>query len=175
MHASNNRHVRVMLDHGTQLGLMATTAQLIEDDTGDFYRGIESLVTKDQWCNAPSHATGIEDQDHRCAGECCQRRIAVTAVQVEAVIQTLVALDQADVGIQRVLAHGGQDLLVGHAVEIQIVTGAAGRLAEPHGINVIRAFLERLYDQTTFCECRAQTQGNGGFSRGLVGCRYQQT
>ena len=77
MHATDDRHIRVMLNHGAQLGLVPTAAQLIQDDAGDPDLGVKCLVAQYQWCNAAGHATGIEYQDDRCVRQCRQRGIAV--------------------------------------------------------------------------------------------------
>ena len=68
--------------------------------------------------------------------------VAVAAVQREAVVQSLVALDQ--IHFRAVAREGGDDVVAFHQVQIEVAAGASGGLAEPHRIDVIGTFFEWL-------------------------------
>ncbi len=99
---AEHRHVGVVLDHRAQLGLVAAAAELVEHDAGDADLAVEGLVAEDQRCDAARHALRVEHQQHRQAEHARQRRIAVAAVEREAVVEALVAFDEGDVGARRV-------------------------------------------------------------------------
>ena len=86
MHRSQHRDVGVVLDDGAQLGLVPGPAQLIEDDAGYADLWIESLVTQDQRGDATGHPARIDDQHHRGFEQGGERRVAVAAVEAQAVV-----------------------------------------------------------------------------------------
>jgi hypothetical protein len=85
--------------------------------------GIEGLVAEDQRRDAAGHAARVDDQDHRRVQQAGEGGVAVAAVQVEAVVQALVALDQAHAGAACATREAAQYLVVALQVEIQVVTG----------------------------------------------------
>ena len=169
VHGAEHRHVGVVLDHGPQLGLVARAAELVEDDSGNADTPVKRLVAEDQWRNAARHAARIDHQHHRRVQQCRQRGVGVAAVQIQPVVQTLVAFDQGDIGPPGATRERGADLVARHQIEIEVVAVAPGGQAEPHRIDVVRTLLEGLHGQATCFQGRAQSDGERGFARGLVG------
>ena len=97
--------IGVVLDHEAQLRLVPAAAKVVEDHAGDADVAVERLVAEDQRRDAARHAAGVDDQDHRQVEHLRHRRVAVAAVEGEAVVEALVALDDRDVG-GRCVAHG---------------------------------------------------------------------
>ena len=139
LHGTDHRDIRIVFDHGTQLGLVAAAAHLVEDHTGNPDVGIERLVTKNQWRHPPGHALGIQHQYDRAAELGGQRRIAVGTLEIEPVEQSLVTLDKTDIRTLQCTAEQALDLVPLHGVEIEVIAGAAGRLRQPQRIDVVRA------------------------------------
>ncbi len=104
MDGAQHRNVGVMLDHEPQLRLVPAAAQIVEDHAGDTYLAIERLVAEDQRCDAAGHPARVDDEHDRQAEHPCHCRVAVAAVEREAVVESLVALDQRDVGAGAVAA-----------------------------------------------------------------------
>jgi hypothetical protein len=172
-HGAQHLDVGVVLDHRAQLAFMAAAAQLVEDHAGNADVGVEGLVAQDQRGDAARHATRIEHQHHGRLYQLGERRIAVAAVEVQAIVEPLVALDEGHVGTLGVAAHHGQDLVPFHGLEVEVVAGASRGQAQPHGIDIVRAFLEGLDPDAARSEGGAQSQGDGGLPGGLVGGGYQ--
>ena len=118
---ADDRYLRVMLDHGAQFGFMPGSAQLVENNPGDPDLGIEGLIAQDQGGDAARHSARINDEHNRGFQQARQGGVAVTAVEVQAVIQSLVALDQADVGVAGMDGEGIQDLIPSHQIEVQVM------------------------------------------------------
>ena len=70
-----------MLDHSPKFGLMATAANLVQDDACDSHSGIEGLVAQDQRGNATRHSPGIDDQYNGQAEQFRQCGVAVGAIE----------------------------------------------------------------------------------------------
>ena len=96
-HRAQHGHIGVVLDHRAQLGFVARAAELVQDHAGNPDARVEGLVPQDQRCDAACHAARVEHQHHRQVEQMGQRGVAVAAVQRQAVVQALVALDDADV------------------------------------------------------------------------------
>ena len=94
MYRPQHRNVRVMLDDGAQFGFVTRATELVENDAGDANILVERLITQDQRGDAAGHAARIDDQYHGGLQQGGQCRIAVTAVEAQAVIQPLVGFDQ---------------------------------------------------------------------------------
>ena len=127
---AQHRHVGVMLDHCPQLGLVARAAQAVEDHAGDADVALEGLVAEDQRRHPPRHAARVDDQHDRQAELARQRRVAVAAVERQAVVQALVAFDQAEVGSCGVAREAGLHGRLAHQVGVEVVAGA-GRWPVP--------------------------------------------
>ncbi len=168
-HGTEHRHVGVMLYDGTQLGFMAAAAELVEDHAADADLGVETLIAQYQRCDAARHAACVQHQYHGRIEQLGQRRIAVAAVQIQTVVESLVALDDVDVRAPCVVADGVNDFVVLHGVEIEVVAGASGGPAEPHGIDVVRPLLERLHHQAARAQGSTQSQRDSGLAGRLVG------
>ena len=78
------------------------------------------------------------------------------------VVQSLVALDQ--IHFRAVAREGGDDVVAFHQVQIEVATGAPGSLAEPHRIDVIGTFFERLDCVSAFSQRGAQAYADHRFS-----------
>ncbi len=159
LHRAEHRHVGVVLDHRAQLGLVARAAEAVEDHAADADVAVEGLVAQDQRRDAACHASRIEHQQHRQAELLGQRCVAVAAVQRQAVVQALVALDQAQARSGTVPREAGVDLGVRHQHRIEVHAGAAGGQRQPHRVDVVRPLLEGLH------EVAAQRQGGGQAER----------
>jgi hypothetical protein len=145
LHRADHLDLGVVLDHRAQLRFVAAAAEVVEDDPGDADIRVERLVAEDQRRHPARHAARVDHQHHRRAQQLGQRRVAVAAVEIEPVVEPLVALDQAD---PRAACRAGElllDLAARHHVEIEVVAGALRRHAEPQRIDVVRALLERLH------------------------------
>jgi hypothetical protein len=81
-----------------------------------------------------------------------QGGIAVAAVEIEAIVQTLVAFDQAQVRICSVALIGFDDLVATHQVKVQVATVSSGGGCQPHRVDIIRAFLVWLHRQAAACK-----------------------
>jgi len=77
---------------------VARSADEIEYHPGEPQARVELGVAKQQRGDTTDGATGVEDHDDRQIEQVRQRRIAVAALDVETVVQSLVALDQRHVG-----------------------------------------------------------------------------
>ena len=126
VHSADHRHVGVVFDDRAQLGFVTTAAELVEDHAGDVHLRGEGLIAEDQRCDAACHTLGVDDQDHWRVQQGGEGGVAVAAIEVKAIIEPLVALDEAEVGIATVALGGAQDLRPAHGVEIEIVTVATG-------------------------------------------------
>ncbi len=175
MHRSQHRYVGVVLDDGAQLRLVPGTAQLIEDDAGDADLGVEGLVAQDQRGDATGHAARVDDQHHRGFEQGGERRVAVAAVEAQAVVQTFVAFDQGDISAAGTRREAAQDFVAPHEIEIEVVTIAPGGQGQPHGIDEIGAFLEWLDDVTAGAQGGAQADAQRGFARGFMSGGDEQT
>ncbi len=173
-HRADHGHVGVVLDHGAQLGLVAAAAQAVEDDAGDADVPVEGLVAEDQRRDAARHAARVEHQHHRQRQQVGQGGIAVGAVEVEAVVEALVALDQADVGVRAVARELGPDLVIRRQEEIEVAAGAAGGQAEPERIDVVRSLLERLHRESARPQRRGEADTDSGLAGRLVGGRNEE-
>ena len=129
MDCADHRNIGVVFDHGTQFALMARAAQLVQDDAGDPDIGIEGLVAKNQWRHPTRHAACVDDEDHGCSEQFGERSVAVAAIQIESVVQSLVALDDCNVCVPDVRGKGRKNLLVLHEEKIEIVAGSPARKA----------------------------------------------
>ena len=145
LHRAEHRHVRVVLDHRAQLGLVARAAELVEDHAGDADVRVEGLVAEDQRRDAARHAARVDHQHHRRAEHRRERGVAVAAVEVEPVVEALVALDQAERGALHALRELGAQLVRAAQVGIEVVARPPGGEPEPQRIDVVGALLEGLH------------------------------
>ncbi len=162
MDRADYRHVGVMLDDRAQLGFVPRSAEVVEDHPGNVDVAVECLIAEDQRRDAARHAARIDHQKHRQVEQLRQGGVAVAAVQREAVVQSLVALDQ--IHFRTVPREGGKDVVALHQVQVQIAASAPGSLAEPHRIDVIGAFLEWLDCMPAFAQRGAQAYADHRFS-----------
>ena len=173
MDRADHRHVGVVFDDGAQLGFVPAATKIVEYDPGDVDIAVERLITEDQRCDTSRHAACVDHQHHRQVEQFGQSGIAVAAVQRQTVVQTLVALDQ--IHFLAVLRKSGDDVVVFHQVQIEIATGMSCGLAEPHRVDIIGAFFERLHDMAARSKRRAQAYADHGFPGGFMCCRDQHT
>jgi hypothetical protein len=171
---AEHRHIGVVLDHGAQLGLVPAATHLVEYHPGDADALVEGLEAEDQRRDAACHATRVDDQQHGQAEHVRQRRIAVAAVQRHAVVQALVAFDDADVGAFGMPREGGGDLIAARQVGVEVEAVAPGGLGQPHRVDVVGPLLEGLHRQTLRTQGRTQADAERGLARGLVRGRNQQ-
>ena len=123
VHGAQHAHVRVVLDHHPQLGLVPAAAQVVQDHAGDLHVAVERLVAEDQRRDAARHPARVDDQDDGQAERLRQRRVAVAAVEREAVVEPLVALDYADVGLGGVPPE--RAAIFGHVRQVGVEIAAA--------------------------------------------------
>ena len=141
MHGAEHRDVGVMFDHGAQFGFVTRAAELIQNYAGDADIAIECLVAEDQRGDAACHAAGVDDQHHRRGQQVGERGVGVRAIEIETVVQSFVAFDEADIRARRACSEGAQDFIAPHEEEVEVVAVAAGGAREPQGIDVVRPFL----------------------------------
>ena len=170
-------HVRVVRKRRAQLALVACAAHLIEYHATDANVVVgalaEALEAANHRCDAAGHAPGIDDQNHRRAEALRQRRVAVAAIQADAVEKPLGPFDDADVGPGRVAYEGRRDLVAVHGVKVQVVAVASGSRTEPQGIDEVGALLEGLHREAAGTQRRAQSDADNGLAGGFVRCRYE--
>ena len=169
LHGAEHRNAGVMADHGAQLRLVTRTAELIQYHAGDPDVPVEGLIAENQRRDAARHAARVDHQHHRRTDERGERGVAVAAFQVEAVVQALVALDEAERRAVHAPRELGADLLRAAQVEVEVMAGPPGRESEPQRIDVVRPFLERLHDFPARAQGGAQADAHCGLARGLVG------
>ena len=169
LHRADHLDVGVMLDHRAQLGFMAAAAEVVEDDAGDANVAVECLITKNQRGHPARHAARVDHQHHRRAEQLGERRVAVAAVEIEAVVQTLVAFDQADARAGRGMRELLHDLVAPHHVEIEVVAGPLRRHAQPQRIDVVGPLLERLHRMAARVQGGAQAERQRGLAGGFMG------
>ena len=133
----------------------------------------EALKAADHRCDAAGHAACIDHQNHRRAEALRQGRVAVTAIEADAVEKSLGPFDDADVGPGRVAYEGRRDLVAVHGVKVQVVAVAPGSRTEPQGIDEVGAFLEGLHREAAGTQRRAQPDADNGLAGGFVRCRYE--
>ena len=170
---ADHRHVRVVLEHRTQLGLVAAAADVVEDHAADPDVALEGLVAQHQRRDAAGHAAGVDDQDHRQAEHAGERRVAVAAVEGDPVVEALVALDQRQSGAGRMTLKRGAQLRLVAEVRIEIATRAARSHRQPHRIDEVRALLEGLHREPARRERRGEPDGDRRLARRLVRRRDQ--
>ena len=171
MDRADYRHIRIVLDDRTQFGLVAGAAQIIEYHTGYIDVAVECLVTEYQRRDAACHAARIDHQEHRQTEQLRQGGVAVAAVQRKSVIQALVAFYQ--IHFSTMPRESGGNVIVLHQIQIKVAAGASGCQAEPHRIDVIGTFLERLDRVSAFAERGTQACADHRFSGRLVRRRNQ--
>jgi len=165
VHGAQDRHVGVVLDHAAQPRFVTRAAEPVEDDAGDADVTIEGLIAEDERGDAAGHAAGVNDQHHRRPQQLRQGGVAVAAVQREAVVQPLVALDEGEIGAARAGDERPQDFAAPHEIKIKVVAVAPGGETQPHGVNIVGALLERLHREAA----GAQGGGEPERDRGLAG------
>ena len=141
---------------------MAAAAEVVKDDSGDIDVTVECLIAKDQRRDTTRHAARIDHQEHRQVKQLRQGGVAVAAVQRETVVQSLVALDQ--INFCAVTRKGGDDVVAFHQVQIKVAASTSGSLAEPHWIDVIGTFFERLDFMSALSQRGAQAYADHRFS-----------
>ena len=99
MQRAEHRHVGVVLDHRAQLGLVARAAEAVQDHAADANAAVEGLVAEDQRRDAARHAARVDHEQNRQAEPRRERRVAVAAVERQAVVQALVAFDERKFGV----------------------------------------------------------------------------
>ena len=103
---------------------MSFATGAVGDNAGDIDRFIKHLVADEQGRDAAHGAARINHHDHRAAERFRQRGIAVTTVEIEAIVQSFVALDQANIGPLPAMTIIIDGLLAAGNVEVE--TDAAG-------------------------------------------------
>ena len=106
---------------------MARATHPGQDHAGDVYRALKCLIAEDQRRDAASHAARVQHQHYRQIQKLRQRGIAVLSIEVNAVVQTVVAFDQAHVGARAMAREFDVQLFGRRQVEVQIAAAAAGR------------------------------------------------
>ena len=174
MNGAQHRHVGVVLDDHPQLCLVPAAAEIVEDHAGDPDVAVERLVAENQRRDAARHAARVDHEHHRQREHSRQRRVAVAAVEREAVVEALVALDERDVGVARVRRERRQDFIRIGEIRVEIAAGPPGRRGQPHRIDEIRPLLERLDNLPARGQRGAQADAHRRLARRLVGGRYEQ-
>ena len=109
---------------------MPRSPEVVEYDPRDIYVAIECLITKNQGSDSTSHATRIDHKEHREVQQDGKCGIAVTAIQRQTIIKSLVALDQ--VNLRTVAIEVGDDLVAlrAYLTDIGIPRTATGILRQ---------------------------------------------
>ena len=131
------------------------------DHAGETQPGVEIAQAEQQRRDAASYAAGVDHQYHRSAQQARQGGAAVAAFQIDAVVQSLVALDNRDVGAGGVAAEQRADLCRRHGVVVEVAAGASRRDRQPERVDVVRPFLERLHGEAPGGEGGAQADRHG--------------
>ena len=142
---AENFSIGIALQCRAQFGLMARTADLVEDDSTDIYIRIKVEITADERGDTPGHSTAVDHQYHRRSQHRCQCGIAVRTININPVEQTLVAFDQTNARLIQTGSEGVDDLIAGLGEKIQVVAGSLSGTCKPQRINIIRALLEGLH------------------------------
>ena len=90
-------NVGVALERLDELRRLTLRPDLVEDDSGDPRFRVELRVAADQRRDAARHAEGVDDEHDRRAQQLGERRAGIAALQIDAVVQAFVALDDRDV------------------------------------------------------------------------------
>ena len=91
-------NVGVAIERLPQLPGLPLRSDLVENDSGDPRLAVEGGIALHQRGDAASHAGGVDDEHDRRAEELRQRGARIGALDVDAVVQSLVSFDQGDVG-----------------------------------------------------------------------------
>ena len=164
----DHRHVRVVLDHRAQFRLVTRAAELVQDHAGDVRPRLEGLEPEDDRRNASRHAARVDHQHDGRFQHDGERGIAVRSVQVEAVVQALVALDEPEGCALHAPDERRADLVGAAEVRIEVEAGAAGSEREPDRVDVVRALLEGLDDLAAPGERGREPDRDRGLAGGLV-------
>ena len=171
---ADDRDVGVVLDHHPELRLVAAAPEVVEDDADDRQVAVERLVAEDERRDAARHAARVEDEHDRESEGLRERRVAVAAVEREAVVEPLVALDQRDVGARGVALEGLDDLVVGREPRVEVAAAPPARRREPHRVDEVGALLERLDAPAARGQRRGEPDAHRGLARRLVRRRDQE-
>ncbi len=161
-------HVGVVLDDGAQLAFVARAADLVQDHAGDAHVTVEGLIAEQQRRHAARHAARVDHEHDRQAEALGERRVAVAAVEREAVVQALVALDERGVGVGRVACEQRVDLVAAHQVQVEVEAGPRARARQPHRVDVVGALLERLHREAARGERGGEAEAHRRLARRLV-------
>ncbi len=166
--AAEHGDVAIALDRGDQLALVPRPRDLVDDDAGDPHRRVEHAIAHQQRRDAARDALGIDHQHHRRADQLGQRRVAVAAFEIDAVVQPLVAFDQRHIDATRPRRDHRRDLRAVLRIEIEVEARPPRRAAEPHRVDVVGALLERLHGKAAFRQRPADADRHGRLARRLV-------
>jgi hypothetical protein len=154
---TDHRNVGVMLNHSAQIGGMAITADLVQDHASNAQRRIERLIPQQERRDAASRALRIDHQQHRRAELLGQFGIAVGPLQVNAVEEADIALDEAECILVQRAREGRADLVPGRCVIVEVEAGTPGGLRQPQRIDIVRSLLEGLHPMAATPELSDQS------------------
>ena len=169
LHRTQHLNIGVMLNGFAQLGGMTRPTHAVKDNSGNIHFPIKRLIPQQKRGYATGHTPRIHHQNNGRTGKFSNGSIAVSTIQRHTIVQAFIRFDQRNVSIQRIMLHRLDNLIRCHGIKIKVVAGALAGSTKPQRINVIRAFLERLYPQALMMQSSAQTNRKRGLARGFVG------
>ena len=116
-----------MFDGSLEYLFMALPGDLVEKHSGDFHLGIKLDATENLSCRRTRDLGCIHDEDDRGPEKLGQLGSGKAAPDVNAVVETPVAFNQADVTGIRTLHKGAEHLFGRHEKRVQIVAGLIGQ------------------------------------------------
>lgn len=173
LHRAQHRNAGIMGDHLAQFLFVPRTADLVEDHPGDAQASVEIAIAQQKRGDAAGHARGIDHQHHRRIQPMGQTGGGIGALEVDSVEQALVALDQAEIGVQAGAVEQGADFLGRLGVEIQVAALPPAGGAQPQRVDIIGALLERLHPQSPCRQGGGQADAHRGLARRFM-CRRDQ-
>ena len=171
---AEHRQIGVALQRLPQLHLLPRGADLVEDDSGDPHLRIEGGVALHQRRDPARHAEGVDDHDDRRAEQLRQGRARIRAFEIETVVQSLVALDQRQIGVRGAAGECFKNFRRRLGVEIEVEAAPPRRPRQPHRIDVVRTFLECRRHEPARGERRREPDRQRRLAGRFVNCRDEQ-
>jgi hypothetical protein len=142
-------HVRVGGDGLTQNAFMPGRGHLIEHHARQTQAGLEIPYPGHQGSGRAGHLGTIQTEKHRAVQRAGQFGRGTGAAYVHAVEEAAVAFQQGQPGpaASHHMAEQGPQTRGGQEIGVQIAGLPSGRQREPGRVDIVRAFLEGLYDQ----------------------------
>ena len=135
----------------------------VEDHPREVELRIEGFEAQHHRARAPRHRPGVGDQDHRRAEPLRdlggRALVALGPPPVEAAHHTL---DEREIGVRRVLRHGGAHVIARAHPAVEAVGRAPGHERVEAGIDEVGADLEGLHRETATAQRLEEAEGDRG-------------